>query len=304
MGAAPGGLDFARLAWSWTFRPDVVVVLAALGALYLRGWSRLRRGGHAVLASRWRLAAYLGGLAFVAIALLSPLHPLSELLFTAHMIQHQLLLMAAPVLLLLGNPYPFVLWGCSRGARARLASSLAAGGRVRRVWRWLTWMPIAGGAYGAALLGWHYPPFYEAALRHSLLHDAEHVTFFAVAVLFWWPVVNPTPRLRCLTTSLQYGYRIGYLVLATALNTLLGAVLGMGERAFYPSYAAAPRIVGDWSAVDDQAFGGGVMWSGSHMYLIAILILIAHLVRSEERGAPLSADLAGENEDARPSSIV
>jgi cytochrome c oxidase assembly factor CtaG len=301
---APGGLDLARLAWSWSFRPDVVVVLVALGSLYVRGWSRLRRRGHTVLASRWRVAAYLAGLGLVALALLSPLHPLAEMLFTAHMIQHQLLLMAAPILLLLGNPYPFVLWGCSRGARARLASSLATGGRVRRVWRWLTWMPIAGGVYAVTLVGWHYPPFYEAALRHPFLHDTEHVTFFGAAVLFWWPVLNPAPRLHRLTTAAQYGYRIGYLILATALNTLLGAVLGMAERAFYPAYAAAPRIVQDWSAVDDQAFGGGVMWSGSHMYLIAILILIAHLVRSEERGAPLADEVAGENEDARPSSIV
>jgi cytochrome c oxidase assembly factor CtaG len=117
-------------------------------------------------------------------------------------------------------------------------------------------------------------------------------------------VVNPAPRLRRLTTGLQYGYRIGYLVLATALNTLLGAVLGMAERVLYPTYAAAPRVVSDWSAIDDQAFGGGVMWSGSHMYLVAIQILIARLVRAEERDAPLADGAAQENEDARPSSIV
>ena len=297
-------LDLARLVWSWHLRPDVVVVLVACGVLYSRGWGRLRARGHPGLATVWRLGAYLSGLLGIVLALLSPLDRAADLLFTAHMVQHQVLLMVSPPLLLLGNPYPFVLWGCSRGARVRMAQALAAGGRARAVWRRLTWMPVAGAIYGVVLVGWHYPPAYEAALHHPVLHDVEHLTFFGAAVLFWWPIVNPAPRLRRLGTGLQYGYRIGYLVLATALNTLLGAVLGVAERVLYPTYAAAPRLLEDWSALDDQAFGGGVMWSGSHMYLVAILILVARLLRVEERAGPLAEKAPAENEDARPSSVV
>ena len=81
----------------------------------------------------------------------------------------------------------------------------------------------------------------------------------------------------------MYGARIGYLILATAQNTMLGAVLGLSERVFYPSYAAAPRLLADWSPLDDQAFGGGVMWSGSHMFLLAVLVLLHRAMDS--RGA-------------------
>ena len=83
----------------------------------------------------------------------------------------------------------------------------------------------------------------------------------------------------------MYGARIGYLILATAQNTLLGAVLGLSERAFYASYAAAPRLLADWTPLDDQAFGGGVMWSGSHMFLLAILILLHRAMDAEGRKA-------------------
>jgi cytochrome c oxidase assembly factor CtaG len=146
-------------------------------------------------------------------------------------------------------------------------------------------MPVAGGLYTLTLWGWHYPLAYEAALRFPVLHDVEHLTFFGTAVLFWWPIVNPAPRLRRLTTGVMYGARIGYLILATAQNTLLGAVLGLAERALYPSYAAAPRLLAEWSPVDDQSFGGGVMWSGSHMFLVAVLVLLHRAMEAEGRKA-------------------
>jgi putative membrane protein len=162
-------------------------------------------------------------------------------------------------------------------------------GPIRRVLAFMTWMPVAGLLYTVTLWGWHYPAAYEAALGRPLLHDVEHLAFFGAAVLFWWPVVNPAPRLRRLTSGVMYGARIGYLILATAQNTLLGAVLGLAERAFYPSYAAAPRLLEDWSAVDDQAFGGGVMWSGSHMFLVAVLILLHRAMDAEGRRADARA---------------
>ncbi|PYM60866.1 MAG: cytochrome c oxidase assembly protein [Candidatus Rokuibacteriota bacterium] len=301
---SPVGPDIAHLVRYWHLRPDVVLVLGGLAALYVSGWRRLRARQPAILAPGWRLAAYLAGIAGIAIALLSPLDPLADVLFTAHMLQHQLLLMVAPPLLLLGNPYPFVVWGLPHGVRMRLGTTLSATSGLRAAWRTLTWMPVAATLYVLALFGWHYPALYEAALEHRLLHDLEHLSFFGSAVLFWWPIVNPAPRLRRLTTGLQYGYRIGYLVLATGLNTLLGAVLAMTERVLYPTYAAAPRLLEDWSALDDQAFGGGVMWSGSHMYLLAILVLVARFLRAEERRATAAAAESEKNEDARPSSVV
>jgi putative membrane protein len=269
------------LPWPW--RPDVGLVLVALGVLYGRGWWRLRRRGHRTLAPLWRLAAYLGGLASVALALLSPLHSLAERLLSAHMVQHQLLLMAAAPGLLLGNPLPFTAWALPPTFRRLLQRLLVEGSPVRRALRALTRLPVAGLVFALTLWAWHWPPAYEAALRWPVVHDLEHLTFFGAAVLFWWPVVNPAPRARGPRGGLYYGLRIAYLVLATGLNTLLGAVIGLTERVLYPSYGADSGLFG-LTPLDDQALGGGIMWSGGHMYLIAILVLLWQALESEGQG--------------------
>ncbi len=311
-----GDPELTRLLWHWHARPDVALVLALAGVLYVSGWRRLRGDGHrpgaAIRAPAWRLAAYLGGLASVAVALLSPLDSFAEVLFTAHMIQHQILLMVGPPLLLLGNPFPVVLWGLPRGWRQRIGRGLTRTSPVRAAWRLLTWMPVAGLLYAVALCAWHWPPAYEAALRSEWVHALEHLGFFGTAVLFWWPVVNPAPRLRRLTTLRQYGFRIAYLVLATGFNTLVGAALGLAEHVLYPSYAAAPRLF-ELSALDDQAFGGGIMWSGGHMFLIGILVLVARALDAEGRSTILGGSLAraaspasgsGDEGDASSPPIV
>jgi putative membrane protein len=288
------GALLARVATRWDWRPEVLVPIVLLAALYAVGWWRLHRAARRRPATAWgRLGAYLGGLASIGVALCSPVEYLAELSLSAHMVQHQLLIMVAAPLLLLGEPFPRLLWGLPPGLRRPVAAVLVRPGPVRRVLRVLTWMPVAGAVYTATLWGWHHPLVYEAALRIPPLHDLEHLTFLGTAVLFWWPVVNPAPRLRRLTGAAMYGARIAYVVLATAQNTLLGAVLGLAERVLYPTYAAAPRLLADWSPLDDQAFGGGVMWSGSHMFLVAVLVLLHRALASE-----------GQKEDARPRALV
>jgi cytochrome c oxidase assembly factor CtaG len=272
--------------WHWHGRPDVLLVLGLLGVTYGAGWRRLRgRPGDPTLATGWRLAAYASGLGSIALALLSPIDHLAESLLSAHMVQHQLLIMVAAPLVLLGNPWPFVVWGLPAGARRRAGPALARQGALRRALRWLTWMPVAGGLYTVTLWGWHVPGAYQAALRHGVVHDVEHLTFFLTAVLFWWPIVNPAPREAGARGGAFYGLRIGYLILATAQNTLLGSVIGLTERVLYPVYATAPRLFG-LSPLDDQSLAGGIMWSGSHMYLIALLALVGQAVSAEHRAAP------------------
>jgi putative membrane protein len=285
--AAPGlGELLVRVGWIWDWRPTVLLSSGALAALYLRGWWLLYRTPRTRSAAPgWRLAAYVVGLGSVVLALCSPLELLAELSFTAHMVQHQLLLMVAPPLLLLAGPFPLSLWALPPWLRRRLGALVTRPGPVRRALRTLTWMPVSGILYTVTLWGWHHPWAYEAALRYPALHDIEHLTFFGTALFFWWPIVNPAPRFHRLGSGVMYGARIGYLILATGQNTLLGAVLGLSERVFYPSYAAAPRLLAEWGPVDDQAFGGGVMWSGSHMFLVAVLILLHRAMDAEGRKA-------------------
>lgn len=269
------------LQWHW--RPGVSLVLLLLGATYVVGWSRLRRRGHHTLASAWRLLLYLGGLVSIAVALMSPIEYLAHRLFTGHMIQHQVLLMVAPPCLLLADPFPSVVWALRPKLRRVVRRFLVQGSPARSGLRFLTSLPVAGLLYTANLWAWHWPPAYEAALRSPLVHDLEHLAFFGTAVLFWWPIVNPAPRRRGARGGLYYGVRVAYLVLATAQNTLLGALLGLTERVLYPSYARDGALLG-LSPIDDQGLGGGIMWSGGHMYLVAILVLLWQAMDLEGRG--------------------
>lgn len=253
------------------------VVLVGLAAAYARGWRRLGATGHA--PPLWRPACYLCGLLMVAGALLSPLDELAASRFSAHMAQHLLLTMMAAPLVLLADPLPVVLWGLPPAVRRRLAAPLRRGRWIRSALSALTLWPAAGVLHVAALWIWHVPMLYDAAAEHELVHALEHVVFFGTALLFWWPIVRPAPRLA---PRLHPGLQIAYLVAATAQSTALGMLLAVPERAFYPHYVRVAATLGI-SAVEDQSLGGGLMWSGAHMYLLPILIILYGVSRDGAR---------------------
>jgi len=257
------------------------LVLVGLATLYAWGWSRLRAAGHA--PPIWRLGLYALGLTTVGAALLSPLDDLAAARFAAHMGQHLLLTMMAAPLLLLGNPLPLVLWGLPPRARWTLAAPFRRRARLRAALSALTFLPVAGVLHVTTVWLWHVPWLYDAAVEHELVHAVEHLTFFATAILFWWPIILPAPRLR---PRPHPGFQILYLLVATAQNTALGMLLAVPERAFYPHYVRRAVTLGI-SAVDDQTLGGGLMWSSAHMYLLPILLILYGLSRDagRERGA-------------------
>jgi putative membrane protein len=190
-----------------------------------------------------------------------------------------LLTMVSAPLVLLGNPLPVVLWGLPPRMRRALARPLRPGAGVREALRLLTLLPVAWLVHVGAIWVWHVPVLYDAALEHDLVHAAEHLTFFATAVLFWWPIVSPAPRLA---QPAHPGFKIVYLVAATGQNTLLGMILTLPERAFYRHYESAATL--GRSAIDDQMLAGGIMWMGGHMYLLPILMILwtlAHPARDE-----------------------
>ena len=258
------------------------LVLAAAATAYVRGWRRLRAAGYA--PPHWRPASYVLGIVFVAGALLSPLDELATERFSAHMAQHLLLTMMAAPLLLLGNPLPLVLWGLPPGARRWLAAPFRRTARLRGALSAMTFWPAAGALHVAAIWVWHVPLLYDLAAEHELVHAVEHVSFFGTALLFWWPIIRPAPRLA---PRLHPGLQILYLIAATAQSTALGMLLAVPERAFYPHYIRAAAALGI-SAVDDQMIGGGLMWSGAHMYLLPILLILYGIAR----------DAAHERDDA------
>jgi putative membrane protein len=254
-------------------------VLALLGSMYTRGWwhVRRRRAGRQALATAWRLAAYLGGLAILGVALMSPIDVLGGQLFTMHMIQHLLLVMLAPPLLLLANPLPFFLWALPAGARHAAGSLLNRESPWRRALRSMTAPGLVWMGFVAVFIGWHDPHAYDAALRSDLVHDLEHLTFFAAGMLYWWQVIGAGPRLR----SLSRAMRLVFLLATIPVNMAAGVAISFANQPIYPYYAAMPRPWG-LSVMQDQMLGGVIMWiPGSMMYVLAALILIAGLIQTE-----------------------
>jgi len=263
----------------WGWRSEVVLPLLLGGSLFTFGWWRLSQRSHLGLPP-WRLTLALCGFMTIALALLSPLDRLAHLLFSAHMIQHMLLMMVAPPLLLLADPFPILLWALPRPGRVLVSRLLVAGAPLRRVWRAMTWMPVAWFTSALALWLWHLPAAYNAALNFRLLHDVEHLAFFWGGILFWWPIVSPAPRLH---GHVHHSLRILYVVLAGGQQTLLGLLLSMSPKVLYPFYADAPR---PWSLspLDDQAWGGIIMWgTGGVIGIITVMVLVFCLLSLEER---------------------
>ena len=264
-------------AAEWHWRRDVLLFLSFFAAVYVRGWLRLKRQNvHAV--QNWQLAHYVLGLTAIGTSLLSPVDALASVSLSMHMVQHLLLLMVSPLLVLLADPFVHCLWGVPKKLRYGIGRLFVRRSIFRSVIWGLTLMPVTWPLYVLNLWAWHSPVLYQLALREPGVHDAEHVLFFFTALLFWWPIVNPSPRLH---GQISYGYRITYLVAATLQNTLLGMAISIPERVLYPFYATVPQLRA-LAPIDDQALGGGIMWVSGHMYLIPILVLIAKLAKQEE----------------------
>ena len=273
---------------------EVVLPLALLGVSTCLA-RRLRRRTRSVraayrLANGWRLAAYLGGLAVVLLALVSPIDVLGGQFFFMHMIQHLFLVMLAPPLLMLANPLPFILWGLPekwrRTAGGWLSTALHRKSSFRRSLRSVTGPGLVWLLYVVFLVGWHDPNLYNAALRSEFVHDVEHLSFFLPAMLYWWHVVGAGPRIHR-----QFGRpaRMAYVIAAIPPTMFTGIAIAFAEQPIYSYYLSVPR---PWNldVLSDQRISGIIMWiPGSMMYIVAVLILAARWLRGEENKPPLPA---------------
>lgn len=286
----------------WEARPVVVAALVGVMSLYVSGWIRLRRR-HAAGATPAAIALHLTGVVALALALLSPVEALADRLLAMHMVQHELLTMIAPPLLLLGNPVIVSLWALPSRLRRPIATLLAPGAWGRRLLSALTFMPVAGLLYAVVLWGWHLPAAYQAALESEILHDLEHLSFFGGALLFWWPVVHPAPRVR----PRYYGFRLLYLAAAVGLTMVpVMSVTLFAKRVIYTHYATTPRLWG-LSALDDQALAWGLMGVvDALVYCLAFLTLVMRMALHEQRITELQEALDRQRADAEiePTTAV
>ena len=253
----------------WDLHPSVVIGLVLLGGLYAY------LGG--LGAPRRQVASFAAALGVLFLALNGPLHNLSDgYLFSAHMVQHLILTLAFPPLLLYGTP-------------AWVVRPLLRPAGLARAAAWLTRPGVAAGVFTAPIVLWHFPVFYEAALRHHALHIVQHLVFLATAVLTWWPILSPLPELP----RLPYPGQLLYLFLLGLPMSLVGALITLAEGVLYPFYAAAPRVWG-LTPLADQQIGGLFMWvPGTLLFWAAMTVVWFRWSWREERGS-------GETERAVP----
>jgi len=254
----------------WDLHPSVVIGLAVLGGLYMY-WSGLK-------APRRRVVSFAAALAVLGLALNGPLHNLSDTyLFSAHMVQHLVLTLVFPPLLLYGAP-------------ASVVRPLLQPRWVFRFARWATRPLAAGVLFSAPITLWHFPQFYQAALEHHPLHIVQHLVFIATAVIMWWPVLSPVPELP----RASYPTQLVYLFLLGFPMSLAGAMITLTEGVLYPFYSAAPRVWG-LTPLADQQLGGLLMWVVGTIYLWAAtsVVWFRWSAREEsgdaERAVPLEA---------------
>lgn len=289
--------SLSALLRSWDLRAEIIVALAIAGITYSLGWKRLRdarssqksRARHnrldRFLAAPWRLVSYLSGISLLTLALLSPIDVLGGHLFFMHMIQHLLLIMIIPPLLLIANPLPFILWGLPVQARISMSRWLSKGASFRKTLRILTRPGRVWILCVTLLIGWHDPSAYNAALRSEIMHDLEHATFFGSAMLFWWHVTGAGPRIHGRFTNKM---RIGYLIAMLPPNMLAGVTIAFATQPLYNYYVSVPRLWG-MTVMQDQMLGGLIMWiPGSMMYIIALLVIILGLLSENKKRVSLS----------------
>ena len=265
-------------AWEW--RLDVLLVFALFVSLYLRGWLRLRARHARALASRLRLAAHLCGVGVLAVSLLSPLDQLGGQLFFMHMAQHLLTMMVAAPLLWLAEPFPIMLWGAPDPLRHWVGAALAPAAPLRMIAQKVTQPAISWLLFITIYLGWHEPVLYNLALRRDWIHDLQHITFFAVAMLYWWHVVGAGPQLH---SGFPVWGKLAFLIGTIPLNMAAGVMISFSSTILFTYYESVPRVWG-FSTQQDQMIGGILMWiPGSMMFLLAALIVLARQFQRQTR---------------------
>jgi putative copper resistance protein D len=258
----------------WRFEPIVFAALAVTAVAWVLVSGRVALAHSANPHPMWRSAAFLGGLAVLALALMSPIEAYEGQLFSVHMLQHMLLELVAAPLLLLGAPATLALRAASPSMRARLLSVLHS-----RVVTVVSFPLVAWVVFAAVNWGWHFSTLYNEALETPWLHDVQHVTFLGAALLFWWPVVGADPA----RWRLPHPVRLFYLFLAMPQNSFLGIALMSAPVALYPHYLSNLRSWGPTPIVD-QNVGGMLMWVGGDVvFLLAMGLVVAAWVRAEDR---------------------
>jgi len=236
------------------------IPILCAAVLYVLGWVALKARG-----SSWRAVAFVSGLLTLTLALLSPLDTAGAEFFWVHMVQHETLMLICAPLLVLGRPLAIFIWAFPRAVRAVIARAVQQPA-VKRTWRTLSSPGTAWLLHALALWIWHVPALFNAVATNRFIHDLQHVSFVATALLFWSALFEER-------RAAQQGAGIVYLFTTTIHSSVLGALITFASRPWYSAYG-----------LEDQQLGGLIMWvPGSLVYVGIALVLLARWIAGSHR---------------------
>jgi len=257
----------------WTIHPSTVIGLTALGWLYVRR----ARSAEGAGPSAGQRVAFFSGLILLFLILNGPLHDLSDFyLFSGHMVQHLIMELIVPPLLIAGTPG----WMLRPGLGWPVIGALA---------RRITTPIMAFAIFNVTLSFWHIPALYNTALLHHNVHILQHVTFLVASVLMWWPLMSSLPELP----RLSYPGQMLYCFLMTLPMSIVAIYIAMADTVLYPLYASSPRLWGITPKMD-QLIGGLIMWIPGGLFFYGVMTVV--FFRWQRQGA------AGDGAEAAQGS--
>ena len=274
---ASGGIEPGQnifTAWNSNPLPSLGLFVAAY--LYVNGLSRWERPSHPI--SRWQRASFFAGLTVIFLALQSPIDPLAEHQFSVHQVQHLLLRMIGPLLVLAGAPLTPMLRGLPLWVLQGLVKPLVGSPLGHKAYDALTNPVLTTLVFLATLYLWQVPTPHNLAVRNDLVHAVMHTNMLLSGFLFWWLVVDPKPH----RSRLHYGLRVLYLGLIVIPNTVLGAAITFQGEPIYDAYRDFPQPY-DISPLVDQQLGGLFLWVvGDMMSILIAGVVMAMWYQNEE----------------------
>jgi putative membrane protein len=275
LAAAPAAAHGDHLAkgtspWSlWQLSPEILLGLAIAGLLYWRG----SRSGQ--VGSRWRIAAFFGGLAALFVALISPVEELADHIFAVHQVEHMLLRTVAPMLLFLSAPQAALV----RGSPRWLTRLTAGNGGLRRLVGLLRWPPLATLLFLASSYFWMLPYYHDMAILNEPIHYLWHITLLLSGLIYFSVIFDR----RAPPQAPGLAARLGMFIAAALGNIVLGAFLALKSVPLYSAYVELGHL---WhvSELTDEQTGGIIMWiPGTMMFAMAAIWIVYSWGREETR---------------------
>jgi putative membrane protein len=261
----------------WTLDPVLLVPLGLALLIFVTGWLQLSRRASARPSGA---GLFLSGWTVLTLALVSPLHEAGERSFTMHMIEHELIMLVATLLLASSNTGGVLAWGLPRALRLSLGGSWKS--PLQSLWKRLTEPITATAIQGVVMWVWHAPVLFDRALESSGWHIAQHASFFISSLLFWWAMLHPRARGG-------YGVSAACLFVTSLIGGALGALMSFSQSPWYADYAAMGMTGIGLDPVADQQLAGLLMWiPGGLVHGIAALALFYRWLKSAEESHAVS----------------